>query len=259
MEVKTWQIILLCLYAMYMAYDGNGPTMGFSKPTFTGFIAGLILGDVKTGLYIGGTLNLMALGIGNFGGASIPDYSTGALMGTALTIISGQSAEVGLALALPISLLMMQIDVLARLSTVFFQHRAEKLVDEGEFKRAANLNLYGFVTYALSKLIPVFIALAFGQGVVQTIVDAIPVQLSAGFKLAGAMLPAVGIAILLKYMPVKANMEYFIVGFILVSYLQMPILGVALVGVAFAIMSYKKMLASKQSVETVSVGGMGDE
>ncbi|MBW9323997.1 PTS sugar transporter subunit IIC [Enterococcus casseliflavus] len=262
MEVHAWQIIIFCLYSIYAVYDGNGPTLGFAKPTFTGFIAGLIFGDITTGLYIGGTLNLMSLGIGNFGGASIPDYSSGALLGTALTIISGQSPEVGLALALPISLLMMQLDVVARLSTVFFQHQAEKLVDDGKLKKAANLNLYGFITYALSKAVPVFIALAFGRDVVQTIVESIPVQLTDGFKLAGAMLPAVGIAILLKYMPVKMNIEYFIVGFVLVSYLHLPILGVALIGTAFAFALYKKAISKasqNQMAKTTAVGGMGDE
>lgn len=68
-----------------------------------GFFAGLVLGDVSTGLVVGGTLNLLVLGIGNFGGASIPDYMTGALLGAAFAIQSGQEAEFGVTLAIPIS------------------------------------------------------------------------------------------------------------------------------------------------------------
>ena len=55
----------------------------------------LYTSDVTTGLVVGGTLNLLVLGIGNFGGASIPDYMTGALLGTAFAIQSGQGAEFG--------------------------------------------------------------------------------------------------------------------------------------------------------------------
>ena len=99
MNIQWWQILLITLYAGFAFYDGNNTTFGTVKPTMAGFFAGLVLGDVTTGLVVGGTLNLLVLGIGNFGGASIPDYMTGALLGTAFAIQSGQGAEFGVTLA----------------------------------------------------------------------------------------------------------------------------------------------------------------
>ena len=87
MNIQWWQILLITLYAGFAFYDGNNTTFGTVKPTMAGFFAGLVLGDVTTGLVVGGTLNLLVLGIGNFGGASIPDYMTGALLGTAFARI----------------------------------------------------------------------------------------------------------------------------------------------------------------------------
>ena len=73
-HIAVWQIALLTLYSGLAIYDGNNTTLGLVKPSMAGFFAGLIMGDMTTGLIVGGTLNLLVLGVGNFGGASIPDY-----------------------------------------------------------------------------------------------------------------------------------------------------------------------------------------
>jgi PTS system mannose-specific IIC component len=68
-----------------------------------GFLAGLIVGDVKTGMLIGGTLELMSLGVYTYGGATVPDYMLGAILGTYFG--KGGNFDVGIALAIPAALL----------------------------------------------------------------------------------------------------------------------------------------------------------
>ena len=70
------------------------------------------MGDLKTGLYIGATLQLMTLGISSFGGASVPDYQTAALVGSYIAISTKQDASIGITLAIPVAMLMVQLDVL---------------------------------------------------------------------------------------------------------------------------------------------------
>lgn len=262
MTIQWWQILLLTLYAGFAFYDGNNTTFGTVKPTMAGFFAGLILGDVQTGLIVGGTLNLLVLGIGNFGGASIPDYMTGALLGTAFAIQSGQGAEFGVTLAIPIGLLMIQLDILARFSNTFFQHKAEKLVDEGKYEAAARMNLFGLIPQSLSRMLPVFLALVFGSAFVELVVNHLPMWLMNGLKTAGGILPSLGIAILLRYLPVSKNISYLLLGFVLAAYLKVPVLGVALVGLAAAILSFQseKDETVQMEANTVIAGGeMGDE
>ncbi len=263
MTIEWWQLLLLTLYAGFAFYDGNNTTFGTVKPVMAGFFAGLVMGDITTGLIVGGTLNLMVLGIGNFGGASIPDYMTGALLGTVFAIQSGQDAEFGVTLAIPIGLLMIQLDILQRFSNTFFQHRAEKLIEEGKFDKAARMNLYGLIPQSLSRMLPVFLALVFGSTFVQTVVDYLPMWLMNGLKTAGGILPALGIAILLRYLPVAKNIAFLIIGFVLSAYLKVPVLGVALVGIAFAIISFqseKSEGVQAAVAENSNAGGeMGDE
>ena len=80
MHVQLWQMLLIIAYGFFINYDKNGTMIGTSQPVTAGLIVGLIMGDLKTGLYIGATLQLMTLGISSFGGASVPDYQTAALV-----------------------------------------------------------------------------------------------------------------------------------------------------------------------------------
>ncbi|MEV2908922.1 PTS sugar transporter subunit IIC [Paenibacillus larvae] len=256
--IEWWQILLLTLYSAFAIYDGNNTTFGFVKPTMAVFFAGLVLGDIQTGLIVGGTLNLLVLGVGNFGGASIPDYMTGALLGTTFAVLSGKGAEFGATLAIPIGLLMVQLDVFARFTNTFFQHRAEKLVESGNLKKASRMNLWGLVPTSLSRMIPVFLALVFGSAFVQQIVEGIPAWLMSGLQTAGKILPALGIAILLRYLPVKANFAFLIIGFFIAAYLKVSVLGAALVGLALAMIFFQMFSKEKEEALTGS-GGMGDE
>lgn len=266
MTIQWWQILLLTVYAGFAFFDGNNTTFGMVKPTMAGFFAGLVLGDIQTGLVVGGTLNLLVLGIGNFGGASIPDYMTGALLGSAFAIQSGQGAEFGVTLAIPIGLLMIQLDILARFSNTFFQHRAERKVEEGNLDGAALMNILGLIPQSLSRMLPVFLALVFGSEFVNLVVNNLPMWLMNGLKTAGGILPSLGIAILLRYLPVSKNLSYLIAGFVMAAYLKVPVLGAALVGLAFAIYSFQndkddvvQAAPAAGNAGVIAGGEMGDE
>lgn len=57
------QDILIILLAGYMTIDQNGPVVMSWFSVIVGTISGLIMGDLNTGLMIGGTFQLMSLGV----------------------------------------------------------------------------------------------------------------------------------------------------------------------------------------------------
>ena len=65
-------------------------------------------------------------------------------------------------------------------------------------------------------------------------------RLTNGFTVAGGLLPIVGISILLRYMPFKSYWFYVLAGFFLAAYLKVPVLGIAIVGIILAAISYKQ-------------------
>lgn len=117
-------------FSFFCILDNLTLVIGMQFPVIVGTIAGLIVGDVTLGLTIGATLQLMVLGVGTYGGASVPDFTTGAIVGTAFAHISGKGIEFALAIAVPVGLLMVQLDVLARFANTFFLHRIDKNIEE---------------------------------------------------------------------------------------------------------------------------------
>ncbi len=117
-----------------------------SETEHGGLFAGLIMGDMTTGLSSrhpepAGT------GRGQLRRRVDPDYMTGAVLGTTFAIISGQGAAFGATIAVPIGLLMVQLDILARFSNTFIHHKADRLIEEGQVKAAARMNLLGQVLF----------------------------------------------------------------------------------------------------------------
>ena len=256
MELRVIQIILLSLYAFVAINDQIHSDFGLNRPLLAGCFAGIVMGDLAFGLTVGATLQLMVLGVSNFGGSSIPDFMSAALIGTALGVISGQGEEFGIGLAVPAGMLLVQIDVLARFANTFFQHQADKYAEEVNLKKIEMMNILGVLMWGLSRAVPVFICLILGSKVVTSFVSYFPVWLSSGLKVAGGLLPAVGIAILLRYLPTKKYIPYLLMGFVLAAYLGVPMLGVAICGLALALLFYLQGGFNEAKAET---GGMDDD
>ena len=276
--IAIWQVIILTIYSMYQIMDELTLQTSLSQPIWAGIIAGLVMGDLKTGLVIGGSLQLTVLGVGTFGGASKIDANSGTVMATAFAIGTGMNGQVAVAaLGVPVASLMIQTNILARFANTFFQHRIDKMIEEENYKGIERNYLYGYLPWTLSRGIPVFLALAFGGPFVRTAVDYMNTNLawlSNGLATAGALLPAVGFAILLRYLPVKKHWPYLILGFVITALLStlygnvsllgttiagidskfttafagLPMLGIALIGFALAAMQYGRTVKEQQVV-----------
>lgn len=217
MEIAIWQIILITLYSGYQIWDELHLVTSAGSPLFAGFITGLIMGDMTTGLIIGAGMQLTILGVGTFGGASRIDANSGTIIATVFSIGLGMDPQQAMStLAVPVASLLVQLDVLARFANTYFQHRIDTAIENHDYKSIERNYLLGNLPWTLSRMIPVFIVLTFGSDVISTAVDFLNTELgwlANGLTLAGAVLPAVGFAILLRYLPVKKHFPYLILGF----------------------------------------------
>ena len=214
--IQWWQILLLTLYSAYQICDELTIVSSAGSPVFAGFITGLIMGDLTTGLFIGGSLQLFVLGVGTFGGASRIDATSGAVLATAFSVAQGYKPELAIAtIAVPVATLLTYFDILGRMTTTYFAHRVDAAIERFDYAGIERNYLLGALPWALSRALPVFLALAFGGTFVEAIVDGVAgvKWLAAGLTLAGRMLPGLGFAILLRYLPVKRNLHYLALGF----------------------------------------------
>ena len=259
MDILWWQVIFLSIYAGYQILD-ELQFNTFNQPVFAGLIAGLIMGDMKTGLIIGGGMQLVVLGVGTFGGASKIDANSGTIIAVAFSVALDMNTQQALStLAIPVASLMIQMDVLARMTNTFFAHRIDTHIENMNYKAIERNFLFGIIPWSLSRMIPVALALAFGAHVVRPVVNYLNTDLKwlgDGLTTAGAVLPAVGFAILLRYLPVKKHFPYFILGFIITAIFSTVFTSVNSVGNAMSGMS-KKFDFTESSLPMLAVALIG--
>jgi mannose/fructose/N-acetylgalactosamine-specific phosphotransferase system component IIC len=223
--------LLLAVWAYIGIVLQLGPGLWWTEALVSGFVTGAIVGNIPLGLTIGATLTLLSLGLWTYGGATIPDFQTGSIVGTAIGALGG-GLGAGLLVAVPTALLMTQMDVLGRAVTTVFIHGADHYADEGNERGVTAMHLLGQLPWGLTRFIPVFLAIWLGAGPLQSVIKSSPVWLTHGIQVVGTILPALGFALLLTMLPLKRFWPYLLIGFVLFAYLKMPVIGIAILAVA---------------------------
>lgn len=230
--------LLIAIWAGIAGIDLYNGLTHIHRPIFTGLIVGLILGDLKTGLIAGATLELVWAGMVPLAGAQPPNVVIGGIIGTAFAILSHQDPKIAVGIAVPFAVAVQGCITL--LFTIYspVMHKMDRYAAEGNTKGIELLNYLGpvilFVFYFVISFLPIY----YGADKAETIVDALPKWLINGLSVAGGIMPAVGFAMLLKIMWKRSYAPFFIIGFILAAYLELPILAVAILGVAIALYDY---------------------
>lgn len=103
MEITTLQIVLVFIVACIAGMGSILDEFQFHRPLIACTTVGIVLGDMKTGIIIGGTLEMIALGWMNIGAAVAPDAALASIISTILVIAGHQSIGAGIALAIPLA------------------------------------------------------------------------------------------------------------------------------------------------------------
>ncbi|WP_262393568.1 PTS sugar transporter subunit IIC [Sporolactobacillus inulinus] len=81
-----------------------------------------------------------------------------------------------------------------------------------------------------------FIGILAGSDAINAFVKAIPKVIMNGLNICGGLLPAVGMAMLLKLLWDKKIYAFFFLGFVMVAYLKLPLIALAVLGAIIAVM-----------------------
>ncbi|MBC6009561.1 PTS mannose/fructose/sorbose/N-acetylgalactosamine transporter subunit IIC [Catenibacterium faecis] len=249
--------LLVAIWAGLCALDDIGTQM-LRRPLLIAPVVGLIMGNLQAGLMIGATLEVMWMGVGNVGAYSAPDMISGTCIGTALGIASG-GTEVAVALAVPTSILAQQLLVIYKTGIVALNPIAEKVAESGDFSKIFRLNYIPMVIAFLIRAVPTFIAIYLGAGVIDTIVAALPANIMGGLKVAGSVIPSVGIGLLMLMMIKKAELWTFLIaGFALAVYLNLSVLPITLIALPIALIYDYAITKPTVTVSEVNTEDEGD-
>lgn len=260
------QGLLIIGLSVWMVWDQQGLVIITWFPVMVALFAGLIMGDMQTAMVIGGTFQLMALGVANIGGSSVPNWGLATLVGIYVAIRTTNDIEqakaVALAVGVPVGMLGIQLDVLAKVLNTYVTHAAQKAANQMNFKKMNRILWLGPVIFGLSTALPTALCVIFGDWMIKLILNFVPQWFTNGLSIAGSMLPVVGIALLLQVMPVKKYLTMLLLGFVLAAYMKLPILGVSIIGFALAYYFFTIEMKKSNTTETVTETGVvedGDE
>lgn len=251
------QALLIALLAGLAGIDLYVGQLHFHRPIVLGGIVGLIMGDFTTGLITGGTLELIWMGMVPLAGAQPPNVVIGGIIGTAFAILTKQDPKTAVGIAIPFAIAVQGLVTL--LFTLFspMMQKVDAYASKGNYKGIEKINYLGATNYFLVSAIVAFLPVYFGAGAANHIISALPQWILSGLSVAGGIMPAIGFAILLKIMLKKEYVMFFIVGFVLVAYLNMTTLAIALIGLAIALYDYN--IQKNKTNESSKTRMNGDE
>ncbi|MGY0354401.1 PTS mannose/fructose/sorbose/N-acetylgalactosamine transporter subunit IIC [Enterococcus avium] len=253
------QCILLAVWAGICILDERIFQFGTPMALIAGSVAGVIMGDVSTGLIISGTLQMMWMANAGVGAYVPPNQATGAIVGVAVAIMAGGGVATGVAIAVPTAMLCQQIVMLTNTLNIYWMHKADAAVETGDFDKVARYNYLGLPFSFLAGFIPVFIASYLGGPAIKSVINSLPTQLFDGLTVAAGIIPVVGLGMLLMMMLNKNLWIFLVLGFVLSSYLKLGTIAICLLGIVFAVL-YDLIIRKNENIQvTASVQGYANE
>ena len=213
MEYSVIQVALVFVVTFIAAIDQFSFLESLYQPIVTGMVVGLILGDVTTGLIVGGTYQLMTIGNMPIGGAQPPNPVVGGIMAAVLAISLDLDPNAAVAMAIPFSLLGQYGVTLIFTIMSPLMSKADQYAAEANPKGIEHINYLAMCLLGLVFGIVVTLFFIGGATMGQAVVNAIPKWLSAGLSAAGGMMRFVGFGILLKFMMSRDMWGFYFMGF----------------------------------------------
>ena len=205
MQITLVQGLLIALLVFICAIDKHMETFMWFRPLVVAFFTGIILGDVRLGMQAGAVAELSYLGLLTVGGTVPPDPLFAGLMTTVLAYTTGCDVNTALGLAVPFALIGQWINTGTNTFYAGFLPKVDKCAAAGDEKGIAKVMYTGWILYAAMFALAAFLSTYALQSGISAFVAAFPAWLVHGFEVAGGLMPAVGLALLLVVMLKKEN------------------------------------------------------
>lgn len=264
MEISWIQAVLFGIFACLASMPGMGGTVignyTLGRPLVAGLVVGIIMGDITTGILVGAAIQVVYIALVTPGGTVSADVRAISYIGIPLSIVAikglgldpGSAEAAGMATALGAAVGTLGTVLFYGTATInlVWQHMGWKAVEKGDFHKLYLVDMgLPWISHLICSFIPTLIITKMGANMVEIIKTALPMDGIAMKTLftVGALLPAVGVAILLKQVVTRAvDILTFFFGFTLAACMGLNLVAAAIIGGFFAVTNYKiKMLQLK--------------
>ena len=275
MQINMIQAVLLGLCACLSSMPGlGGTTFGnytLGRPLVAGVVVGLILGDMQTGIIVGTAIQVIYIALVTPGGTVSADVRAISYIGIPLSICaikgmgldpsSDAARDMAAALGAAVGTLGTVLFYGTATVNLVWQHMGWKAVEKGDFKKLYLVDMgLPWISHLLCSFLPTVVITMAGSSMVDLMKTYLPMDGIAMKTLftVGSLLPAVGVAILLKQVVNKAaDFLTFFFGFTLAACMGVNLIGAAVIGGFFAVINYKIQMLKIRPV--VAGAGVYDE
>ena len=265
MGFSAIQIILVFVWTFIIAIDQFDLLESLYQPIVSGAVIGAILGDLPTGLVVGGTYQLMTIGNMPVGGAQPPNAVIGGVMAVVFAIGAKMDVNAAMGLAVPFAVIGQYMVTLLFTVMSPMMSVADKMAEKGNHKGIVMLNWLAMAALGLLFAVVCTIGLVGGSAMgnaLQSVFDKLP-WLMTGLSAAGGMMRFVGFATLLRIMLSNDHWGIYFAGFAMATIIgYIPALSgsalllIAFVGIALALNDFQTNVAIRNSG---SNGNGGDD
>ena len=266
MTISWFQACLLGLFACLCSNSCMaGQAVGnytIGRPLVGGLICGLILGNVPLGIACGAATQLVYIALVTPGGTVAADVRAISYIGIPLAMVaissrglnpfSGDAANLAKSLGTLVGTVGSVLFYAVAFMNLIWQAFGWKDIENNKINRLYGVNFgWPWVSHLCFSFIPTVIMTHFGAQAVTALRNALPmdgIPMKTLFTV-GAMLPCVGIAILLRQI-VNTNVDFipFLVGFTLAASLHLNLVSITVISLLFAMIFYEiEMFSAKNS------------
>jgi mannose/fructose/N-acetylgalactosamine-specific phosphotransferase system component IIC len=217
-------------------------------PLWSGFLVGLVMGQPLQGMMIAAAINLPYVGFITAGGSMPGNPMFAGPVGTALALVSGldiyTATSVGVVLG---SVAVLSWNAYMSLNAIWV-HAADKFAAQGNLKMIRVMNYVpSFFVSLVINGIPAFLIVMYGS-VFGAWLQNFPKPVMDAFAVVGALMPALGIGMLLNYIGKAKLMPFFFAGFFLTRYMGLDTMAITVFGAIIGIIVY--MFGSPKAKES---------
>lgn len=217
MELTILQALLIAVWVALIESRCLGYatlTLRFS-PLMTGFICGVVMGDVANAMMVTATIQLIYMGAVAPGGTLPSEPAIAAAISVPVALIGNLSPNQAVAIAVPVGLLGSYLYQFRFFLNTFFTKLMDKNAEEANDKGLAFSIMVIPTLISFCLFIPlVFIALYYGAPVISNVINAI----SNGpvfhiLEVVGGGLAALGIAVIMHVIGKKSLLIFFFLAY----------------------------------------------
>ena len=277
--MNLFQAIIIGILSMLAASTPAmaGTTIGnytLNRPLVAGLLLGIVFGDLRGCILIAMPMQVMWIALVTPGGTVASDLRAVSYIGIPLAYVGARAAGMDFGgkdaqgLASSISAMTGVIGItlfyLTAMMNLIWQHWGWAQIEKGNIECVGKVDaVLPWITNIVISFIPVTLLCYYGSGDVEEVFNNLntSVWYVKAILTVGAILPAVGISILLKSVITKnSDLIYFMFGFAMAASMGLTLLAATAIGGVFALIDYKMAMNKIELLNAgAGDGGMDDD